>query len=1334
MRIIIQVICLLVFLLDVDGEVFRFEHYSDENGLSHNSVRSIIQDSKGFIWLGTFGGVNRFNGYNFKAYTGNPDDVSYLQDNDITQLVIDDDDYMWIGTSNGLTCYHIPTSTFTTFHPDSMGCQLVGNKIRSLFIDRDKRIWVGTKENGLCYYNQSKKIFVPVEIGAAKYVRSVFQTQDKTIWVGTFGQGIYAIRMDEDDRIINTIHYDLKGTTESELNPDVFFIYQDHKFDVFVGTRYGLFKKNKFKDAFDLLSPKNTSPDFFRCITQGPNGKYWVGTLKGLLVCDLLEDISIDKYERHVNDLSNPASLGNDYVTSLFFDKSGVLWIGTENGLDKYDPFRNQIKTIRGQSLAKDVVLDISSYGKTEDGLLLLGTHSNGLYLLKNELFIRLPSKQQRIASIYTDDGKVFYCGLWNGQILKYNYVTSHIEIIDVGIKDSPVFSILKVAPSILLVGSHDEGVHQYDLESKTHEKIKPEVQNFTGINKIIQDDSNIIWFATQNGVFRYDRYTDEVKNYTHRDNDSIGLSNREVKDILIDADGKIWAGTRQGLNYYDAAIDDFVSVNTPSELKDIWITDMAVDSLGKMWLNINYNKIANYNPKNNELRFHIVKSGMRSTIYYKRGFLYFDHSRIYLGGENGIIYFAPTGMHDNTYAPKPVIDKLVVHNKEVVCGDEINGQVILNKDFNYVPKVELNYVNRDFSVSFSSSSYVNQRLNQYKYVLNGYTDEWITVGSDQRNVQFTNLKPGKYELRLKARNNDGYWSGESIYEIAIMPPFWYTYKAFAIYIILFLLLIFQIRRIAIFRVEMKQQLLFEKIKREKEEKLNEEKLRFFTNISHELKTPLTLILGPARQLLELSNEGHEMRKKHQLIYSNASRLLRLVNQIIDFRKVEQGEVKLMVSHIEIVHYTQELFESFQIMADQKQLAYSFECKEEKIEGWVDINKYERIIFNLLSNAFKFTLNGGVKLSLDVEEKGTRYVRIAVQDTGIGIPKNRQGKIFNRFYQVKEQLKYNTGSGIGLSFVKSLVEIHHGEISFESDINKGSTFFIHLPIDKASYQSDELFECNLFTPPVKASIEEPKEEISQSFANRASVLIIEDNEELREYIANTLSDTYGTYEASNGEEGLELVRRNRPIMVVSDVMMERMDGFEFCRQLKKDNEISHIPVILLTALDEIENKKEALKIGADAYISKPFDPTLLKVQIANIIDNRRKLKERYSTDADMEIDQLSHSQADDEFVKKLHLFIEENIMSPKLNKELLCSEFGISSSKLYRKIKELTNLSPNEMIRTVRLKNAFVLLKNGNNNVSEVAYKVGFSDPFYFSRCFSKQFGYPPSSVKGQLK
>ncbi|MGQ1947744.1 hybrid sensor histidine kinase/response regulator transcription factor [Geofilum sp. OHC36d9] len=1326
---------LLIISCVIRAEELRFEHYNDERGLSHNSIRSILQDSNGYIWLGTFGGVNRFNGFDFDAFSGEIDNPDYLQDDDITQLVLEDDTYLWIGTSNGLTSFHIPTSTFKTFHPDVNNSNLVGNKIRSLFVDAQKRIWVGTKENGVCYYDHRNDLFVPVKIDGVEYVRSIVQTHDKTIWTGTFGQGVYAFKLDINDSIRELKHYRINNSlVDNSADPDVFFIYEDHKFDVFVGTRNGLFKRNKFTDEFELLEQKNSSPDFFRCITQGPNGRYWIGTLNGLLVCDRLEDISIGKYDRYVKDLLNPLSLVHNYVISLFFDKSGVLWIGTENGLDKYDPFRNQFKTISGQSLAKDVALDISSYGKTVDGNLLLGTHSNGLYLLKNKTLIQISSKQQRIGSIYTDDGKVFYCGLWDGRILKYNYLTAQNEIIDVGINDSPVFSILKVSPSKLLVGSHYEGVLEYDLLTKTHVKIKSEVQNLKGINKIIQDDSSVIWFATQYGVFKYNRAHNTLKNYINTEGGSSGVSTIEIKDIVIDDEGMLWAGTRCGLYYYDQEIDDFVKVVRPDELKCLWITDMAVDSLGKIWLNVNYNKIASFNPRNKELKFFSVKTGVRSTIYNRRGFLYFDHSRIYLGGENGIVYFSPAGIYENTYSPKPNIDKFIVHNKEVIIGEEINGQVILSKGFNYLKAVDLNYQNRDFSISFSSPSYVSEKLNQYQYMLQGYDEEWITVGRDQRNVQYTNLKPGNYKFKIKARNNNGYWSDVSEYQINILPPFWYTYKAFVIYFLVISFLLFQIRRVIIFRVKMKQELLFEKIRREKDEKLNEEKLRFFTNISHELKTPLTLIFGPARQLLELSNVDQEVRKKHQLIYSNASRLLGLVNQIIDFRKVEQGEVKLMVSHIEIVHYTQQLFESFQIMADQKQLAYSFECKEEKIEGWIDVNKYERIIFNLLSNAFKFTLNGEVKLLLDIVEKESRYIQIAVQDTGIGIPKNRQGKIFNRFYQVREQLKYNTGSGIGLSFVKSLVEIHHGEISFESEINKGSSFFIHLPIGKESYASDELFECNIITPPVKASIEEHKEDVITSFANKESVLIIEDNEELREYIVNTLSDTYGTYEASNGEEGLELVRKTRPIMVVSDVMMERMDGFEFCRQLKKDDEISHIPVILLTALDEIENKKEALKLGADAYISKPFDPSLLKVQIANIIDNRRKLKKRYSADADMEIDQLSHSQADDEFIRKIQVFIQENIMSPKLNKELLCSEFGISSSKLYRKIKELTDLSPNEMIRTVRLKNAFVLLKNGNNNVSEVAYKVGFSDPFYFSRCFSKQFGHPPSTVKGQIK
>ncbi|MGQ1784642.1 hybrid sensor histidine kinase/response regulator transcription factor [Saccharicrinis sp. GN24d3] len=1313
------------------SEELRFEHYNDEQGLFHNSIRAILQDSTGYIWLGTFGGVNRFNGYDFEGFSGEIDNPNYLQDDDITQLVIDDDHDLWIGTSNGLTKYHIPTSTFTTFHPGSSNDQLVGNKIRSLCIDDQNRIWIGTKENGICYYNQRKDIFVPVKIEGVQYVRSIIQTQDKTIWVGTFKQGVYAFQLDENDDVKNLKHYNLNVTlNRGSIDPDVFFIYEDHKFDVFAGTREGLFKKNKFKDEFEPLVQKNTSPDFFRCITQGPNGRYWLGTLNGLLVCDLLEDISINKFERHLNDLSNPVSLVNNYVTSLFFDKSGVLWIGTENGLDKYDPFRNQFKSIRSQNFAKDLSLDVSSYGKTCDNHLLIGTHSNGLWLLKNKALIQVSSKEKRVASIYSPDGIEFYCGLWDGKVLKYDYLTSGKEIIDVGIDDSPVFSMLKISSSKLIIGSHFKGVVEYDLLSKKHVTIKPDVINLQGINKIIQDDSGIIWFATPFGAFRYKRDSNELKNYAYIEGSNIGLSNSEIKDVIIDDEGKLWAATRRGLNYYDPEIDDFVKMDQPAELKDIWITDMAVDSLGKIWLNINYNQIASFNPWNKELKFFLVKTGMRSTIYNKRGFLYFNHSRIYLGGENGIVYFSPAGIYENTYAPEPIIDKFIVHNKEVIIGEKINGQVILNKNFNYSKQVELEYENRDFSIFFSSPSYVNEKLNQYQYKLKGCDKEWVSAGGGQRSVQYANLRPGNYEFSIKARNNNGYWSKESEYKIKILPPFWYTYKAFIIYFLLFFVLFYQIRRIIIFRVKMKQDLLFEKVKREKDEKLNEEKLRFFTNISHELKTPLTLILGPAQQLRELKNVEIGILKKYNLIYANASRLLELVNQIIDFRKAEQGKIKLKVSEIEIVHYTYELFESFQLMASNKQLKYSFECKHERMNAWIDANQYERMIFNLLSNAFKYTQQGEVTVYLDInEDNETHYLNISISDTGVGIPKDRHEKIFNRFYQVEEQLKYNTGSGIGLSFVKSLVTIHHGKIWFESEADKGSVFHIQLPINKKFYQSDEIFEYKVNASIPKISSEELKKNDELPLENKVQVLIIEDNEELRKYIVDILADEYHTFEACDGVEGLVVAKKIKPAIVVSDVMMERMDGFGFCNQLKNDDEISHIPVILLTALAEIENQKKGFKIGADAYISKPFDPSLLKIRILNILENRRKLKERYLTEPDLNLDQLSYSQADDEFIQKINSFIEENIMSSKLNKELLCSEFGISSSKLYRKIKELTDLSPNEMIRTVRLKKAFILLKNKDNNVSEVAYEVGFSDPFYFSRCFRKQFGYPPSKV-----
>ncbi|MGQ1909193.1 hybrid sensor histidine kinase/response regulator transcription factor [Marinifilum sp. RC60d5] len=1328
-----QIFCFILLLLSTSAfcEELRFEHYSNEKGLSHNSVRSILQDKNGFLWFGTFGGVNRFDGVEFKAFTGEVQNPNYLQDDDITQLVEDDEENMWIGTSNGLTRFHLPTSKFKTFHPDSnKNNQICGNKIRALFIDNHKRVWIGTKHKGLCYYDNEKKVFRKVELNNVEYIRSITQTTDDKIWVGTYEKGIYSFDIDDSGRVTNLVCVEMKNKGQESLNSTVYFLYEDHKFDVFAGTRAGLYKLNKLKGEFELLKQEGVAIDFFRCITRGPDDYYWVGTTNGLIKCSLIEDIALNSYDRYDTDLSYNKSLTNNYVSCLCFDATGVLWIGTENGVEKYDPFDNQFKMTRIKAVSGNRIPIVSSFGQTYDNNILIGTHANGIYLKKADEIRLISAKDLRIVSIYSDNGITFYCGLWDGRVLKFDYLTSKMEILEVGFTDVPVVSMVKISKEKLLIGSNGEGLIEYNISSKKYHEVKPETLGKQVINKIVQNDSGLIWLATEYGIFKYNSKTKSLKNYTVHEKGDQGLSNEKIKDIIIDEKGKVWASTRHGLNYYDPLPDEFVTVKEPRELQDIWITDMAIDSTGQIWLNMNFNQIAKYNPNDKDLRVFSVNNGLRSNIYNKRGFLFFNKSEIYLGGENSFISFQPYLFKENDYSPAPLISDFRVQNNTVLPGDTINGQVILHEDLNYSKRVDLNYDNRMFSISFSSSSYVNEIHNKFQYMLEGFDQDWIDATNSSKTVQYTNLYPNEYLFKIRTVNSNGYWSDTSSYQINILPPFWLTYKAFILFFILIVIAIYLVRKQLKNRYNLKQELLLEKVKRERDENLINEKLRFFTNISHELRTPISLILGPAKQLIE-QGEGTDYQKSRVgLILQNSSRLLYLVNQLLDFRKAQTGELQLKVSKTDILLYTRNIFHSFKSFAKEKKISLNLVSEEVSIKGWIDRDKYDKILYNLLSNAIKFTPKyGNVDLYIGIKEFKPKRLVIEVSDDGIGIPQESQKKIFSRFYQAENSREDNTGSGIGLSLVKSLVKLHKATIDVQSIPDKGSVFALEIPIEREYYKDSEVFDYE--SKPIEPVNLNPinKKKTVQSTHLKEKILVVEDNAELRQFAVEYLSDYFRVYEAENGEEGLKICRQVKPVLCVADVMMPVMDGFQFCKELKSDESISHIPVVLLTALSDNENKIKGYKLGADAYLVKPFDPSLLKTRIDNIIKVRLELKGKFSEDAESDVNVLTHSPVDEEFMTKLTVFIEEMLSEPELTASLLCDKMGMSSSKLYRKIKELTDLAPNEFIRTIRLKKSAQLLKGKRFNVSEVATMVGFNDPLYFSRCFKKQFGYPPSKL-----
>lgn len=1337
-----KLIIVFIFIISLSrlmGQNIKFEHYNENNGLSYNSVRHIVQDKNGFLWLGTFFGLNRFDGYQFKPFMSSTLGKDKINNDDITALEYDKrDNNLWIGTRKGLTLFNLETNKYQVFLPQKNNSNsLPDEEIRAVHVDAFKRVWIGTKLAGLCVYDPKSNRFTKINLKGFDYIKDIFEDKNGVIWIGSYGKGSVAkITLGAKGQIEKIIRYTLTVPNSTEVNPYINFIYEDGQSNLFVGTRAGLYKLNKSKNTFINLYIKddalmNKLGPYFVSIARAPNGKYWVGTLGGLLVCDQLEDIAEGKFNRYYSVLSDNTSLVDNLITALYFDKSGVLWIGTEEGLDKYDPFGNQFKINKDISLYNEnQAPNIRGFSKTYDGKVIALSRYNGLFISKGKDFVPLFNPRKDIASIYSADGKVFYCGLWNGQVLVYNYVSNSSKILNLGFSD-PIISFVQVGAHSLVVGSFGEGAVILDLQTLKIKVRKGVLLPGFQIDKVITDKLNNLWFATETGIVKYNLTTKKQQLYSKQGNKKTGLPENNVSDILMDSKGAIWAATVKGLAMYVSSKDDFIAVLEQKDLEDKWITDLTEDAKGNLWMNINNNSVVKYNKEKKIVNIYQVNSGNRLDVFSSKGFFNFNDKEIYLAGKNGIIYFSPNNIKDNKWSPAPVVTEFKVHNEEIFPGIVVEGQVPLKKSINYLREVELNYSNRNFSVQFSAPSYTNERLNKFQYMLEGFDKDWITTNSDSRTIQYTNLNPNEYVFKIRARNSDGIWSKTTAYNITILSPFWTNTKIFLLLLMIISVSSYYIRKELKSRIKLRQALLLERVKRDSDERLSNEKLQFFTNISHELRTPLTLILGPAKQLLEQDQAFDYDKNKLHLIYQNANRLLLLVNQILDFRKAQSGKLKLKVSKTEIVDNTHTVFDSFSQLAEEKDINFHFNCEKDSIEGWIDIDKYHKILYNLLSNALKFTNNyGNVDLYLGTkEEDGIKKLIVEVSDDGVGIPLESQEKIFSRFYQVKSSKKNNTGTGIGLSLVLSLVENHRGTLKLKSAPAKGSVFTLELPISKNSYKKSEVFDIE-YKEPVQAfeTLDKVKKG-NQSTELKQNILVIEDNAELRFFIVDYLSNFYKVYQAENGDEGLNLCRKIKPALCVVDAMMPVMGGFQFVEALKSDDNISHTALIMLTALSENENKIKGYNLGIDEYMVKPFDPSLLKTRIDNIIKTRTELKKKFSGDIETEATTLTHSQLDIDFISNVTDLIEKSISDPELTATVLCSELGMSSSKLYRKIKQLTDLSPNEFIRTVRLKKAAQLLKLKTYNVSEVADKVGFNDPLYFSRCFKKQFGYSPSRL-----
>ena len=1403
-RILVKSLLLLLVLQQVlsvsaQPDHIYFDHITTEEGLSQNDVNCILQDRRGFMWFGTNDGLNRYDGYSFKIFKPDPQNSYSIKSNLIMALAEDESGGIWIGTAgSGLNYFDSNTQRFYALEqPSTSGGRQVNGHIRNLMLDLSGRLWVSTQDGMYVLKMESAS---PPEIPQIQnlteellpealhtgYGGDIFQDRDSTIWISN-SNGLY--RLNSKKASGATQMAEFIATYPEESAPVVNSLLKDHEGFLVLSTNKGLLHQTGIgKDGKPIF--QEISSDVHSDLLVDSHNRIWVAGSSGLLCFSKTNPNSLPILSgTYKNDLDDSHSINKDVLRTLYMDRNGLIWIGTNGGgVNKFDPdkmaFRHFKKNLRKGSIGYDKIRSI--FEDSEQNL-WVGTEGGGLdFLPANSDEGNYHSFQSLLTASYIfaieevqiGETKWIYFGGQNNPSLFRMEIPNPTKPVDqfpietlIPI-DGAVFALLNDHNGRLWVGTYNNGLYAIDLQPNgaslsyknyTHDPANSKSLSNNIIRSLHQDRKGNIWIGTGDGLNVIPApciQNDQVEfiSYTSDTQDPNSLSHNYVLALYESSVGDIWVGTfGGGLNRFvpeqNGIPAHFQHYSEENGLANDVVKGILEDDQGNLWISTNKG-ISQFDPKLGTFKNFDTHDGLQSNEFSELACFKRQNGEMLFGGVNGFNSFMPENFRENSRLAEVVFTGFQVLNKPVAPGDKLNRHIILKQPISQTQHIRLAHNENSFSFEFAALHYSAPQKNQYKFQLVGFDEDWVLVDAERRIATYTNLGPGEYTMRVKASNNDGIWSETpSEITIHISPPFWRTWWAYLSYALLLLALLAAIRRYTIIGIKEKHQLVLEHLEKEKSEELHQMKLQFFTNISHELRTPLTLILGPL-EYLKKSGDSLSFGQRayqYQLIGKNAQFLLRLVNQILDFRKLDQGKMSLNVQNGDLIDFVREISEPFQFIAQKKQITFDIPSAFQEMEGWFDLDILEKTVYNLLSNAFKFTPKFGrvsveIEPLLDINQQkrtspGQRMIELRIRDTGPGISDEKRERIFERFFSVSQTEKDNKqGTGIGLAFTKNLVELHHGSIRVESRVGQGSCFIVTLPIGKNSYKKSELLKA-----PTEISLSHETslsswvpnkmldEHMESSYleegarTNLPQILIIDDYPDIRSLIRQSLGGKYQILEASDGLMGLEMALEHLPDLIISDVMMPKMNGLELCQRLRGNSRISHIPFVLLTAKSSEENELEGLKNGADAYVRKPFNMDVLEAQIQNILFQRQELKARFRRELLLEPEQVTVASVDEEFLKRAMEIIEDHMANPDFNVETMVKEIGMSRSKLYLKLKALTEQSTSEFIRTVRLKRAVQLLENGGLTVKEIMYMTGFNTASYFSKCFKKQFGVSPS-------
>jgi len=1355
----------------------------------------VIKDSHGFIWLGTEQGLIRYDGYKTIVYDRVQGVSNSLSSQKITSIIEDAHNKLWIGTfQGGLNMFDPETETFHNFLTDSI--TFGSHDINAMVMDKHGHLWIGYRNGGLDRFDPVTGRIVNYQHvpGDTKSIIStgvstLFIDKDGNLWIGTWDNGLCLLENSELQKHFYAplVFKDKSGYHEGSKINKLFTISQDKFGNLWLASfGGGIFAYHPGKDRYlhlQVAENELNEKTNFRTLCFSSNGSLITGSNNVFIVRN--SDIEVinrclsddqpyqfEKIHARVFKLTSRLIMPNVY--SIFEGENGLLWIGTDIGVYKLSPRKfNAYEIVPGKTSGNNITA--GTY--IADGKYIFSVWGDGIYIsdgtqgdIRTSTFSKLVIHDYEFEDITTitsgSENEIWFTSVKDG-IFRYNLKTKKIvnyanQVMVRGVSNinycrsackGPNNSIWFGTVAGLIVYWPDQDRFYYYTEDTNN----PNSLSNEFINCLVFENDTIVWLGTfqgglnrgiisnkEPGKIKFDHFTYDYK-------DPASISENNIASIFIAANGDLWIGTaNNGLNYFNRKEENFIRYTKDHGFASNKILSILEDNDKILWM-ANPAGLIKFDPLKKSIVNYKVSLDRQIFYFNNNGCFKHDELMIFSTREN-LVAFKPSAITSYKPPDKVKLTGFKISNQTIHPGEKYPKKIVLHKSIEYTGEITLSYQNNNFTFYFSLLDLYSPQSNQYMYQLEGYDKKWIPTYSGFPMAQYSNVPPGEYMFKVIGANKDGIWvNAPTGLVVNVLPPWYESNMAIVMYLFILLGMAYVVRKFTVDRVNFLNEIKVQKVLHEKDNEVNQTKLKFFTNISHEIRTPATLIIAP---LESIYNKIPDIVLKEQIynVLRNVRKLSDLLGQLMDFRKIESGAVQLKVSRNNIVKFLVEIVQDFRESCNQKNIDILLTSNKEEIWVWYDPGKMDKIIRNLLSNSYKFTSRNGrievkaytrlIKLNknevpAEVDEQEVLVIKVI--DNGKGIPEIEKDKIFDRFYQIEKFTSRNNpeGTGIGLSIVKEFIQMHHGEIHVDSIPNLETTFTIYLPLGNQHYTIDEvatnetndsIISDDLFLDYPQNSVGSTAEvEIKADENLTSTIMIVEDNDELRRFLKESLKAQYNILEARDGIEGYEMAMAALPDLIISDIMMPGMDGLDMTQKLKNNIKTSHLPIILLTAKSAIEDRITGLKTGADSYIPKPFHPLHLEVRIQKLIALRKTLRTKFNKDLNINVEELGIGSVDAEFLKKLKKIIEENISDSDLSVEKIGEIIGMSRSNLFKKLKSLTDLSPSEFIRNVRLNKALhLMLKDRSLNIADIGYKVGFGSPSYFTHCFRKVYGASP--------